>query len=489
MANRDRRRPARLLHRIPRPHRRRDARPPRVDPLPRHLRAVPRTRVMLMEGGLVPFVGLLWRLDAAWRGTRTEVPHCVRPPSEYVHDHVAWTTQPLEEPPDDRLLAPAIEGLQPSRTLCFSSDYPHWDFDDPVQTLRRLPAEYRDAVAHANAMRFFVSRRRFRRERCRGPDPARGRARRRGRVPPRRRRAPRRLVPRRRRPARARRPLPARGAPLCSSGRPVRGISLRGGAPTRGAEPALIRCPWHKWDFDIATGRCLVHPRLRVRRYRVTDRRRRDRHEPPTSRRRGGVADTPATCTWASRIISAGPSRSRRTADHDVVDRRRIELIEPGVSPAPIHYESRRLDVAATAALVARRERPSSGRRPRPSRRSPPALPAPVRWISLRRWPLDFPEDIEVQRRVPYEARADARDVHRQALAELAHARDWEVHLYDAKAVVDQAAGMLGDRADEVLQGPRATLGPPWTKDHRIALAATIVASGPTGSSPGRAPI
>ena len=41
------------------------------------------------------------------------------------------------------------------------------------------------------------------------------------------------------------------------------------------------------------------------------------------------------------------------TAEHEVVDRRRIVLVEPGVSPAPIHYESRRLDVAATAALVA----------------------------------------------------------------------------------------------------------------------------------------
>ena len=35
---------------------------------------------------------------------------------------------------------------------------------------------------------------------------------------------------------------------------------------------------------------------------------------------------------------------------------------------------------------------------------------------------------------------------------------------------------ILGDRADEVLFGPRATLGPPWAKDHRMALAATIVA-------------
>ena len=63
---------------------------------------------------------------------------------------------------------------------------------------------------------------------------------------------------------------PHRGAPLCSSGRSVRGIALRNGSPAQGAEPAIVRCPWHKWDFDIATGRCLVHPRLRVRRYRVT---------------------------------------------------------------------------------------------------------------------------------------------------------------------------------------------------------------------------
>ena len=34
------------------------------------------------------------------------------------------------------------------------------------------------------------------------------------------------------------------------------------------------------------------------------------------------------------------------SADHKVVDRRRIELVEPGVTPAPIHYESRRLDDA-----------------------------------------------------------------------------------------------------------------------------------------------
>jgi hypothetical protein len=42
--------------------------------------------------------------------------------------------------------------------------------------------------------------------------------------------------------------------------------------------------------------------------------------------------------------------------------------------------------------------------------------------------------------------------------------------------VLDQAVTRLAGRADDVLDGPRTTLGPPWTKDHRIALAAAILA-------------
>jgi len=162
------------------------------------------------------------------------------------------------------------------------------------------------------------------------------------------------------------------------------------------------------------------------------------------------------------------------SADHEVVDRRRIELVEPGITAAPIHYESKRLDVAATAALVAKVRASVVRATSAAFDELANALPAPIVSISLRTWPRDFPDDITVQRRTPYEARADAI-MYRQVLYELAHARRWEVRLYVAKDVEREAAALLGDRADEVLQGPRATLGPPWTKDHRIALAATIV--------------
>lgn len=173
------------------------------------------------------------------------------------------------------------------------------------------------------------------------------------------------------------------------------------------------------------------------------------------------------------------------TADHEVVDRRRVELIEPGLPSAPVHHdggphemhrtgppladgelerlvaEVRASVVRATAAALDELEE---------------ALPGPVRSMSLRAWPAGFPEDVAVQRQVPYESQADSV-MYRQVLAEQARARGWAVDLFDAKDVEREAAALLGDRANEVLHGPRKALGAPWSKDHRMALAATILAS------------
>ena len=168
---------------------------------------------------------------------------------------------------------------------------------------------------------------------------------------------------------------------------------------------------------------------------------------------------------WAVAVIAS--------SDHEVVNRRRIELVEPGVTPAPMHYDSPALDEAATAALVDG-VRASIARATTASFDELEAtVPEAIVSISLRTWPSDFPTDISVLRRAPYESRADAV-MYRTILAELARARGWDVHLYDAKSVIDQAVAALGDRADDVLYGPRARLGAPWTKDHRVALAATI---------------
>jgi hypothetical protein len=178
---------------------------------------------------------------------------------------------------------------------------------------------------------------------------------------------------------------------------------------------------------------------------------------------------------WAVAVTAA--------ADHDVVDRRRIELIEPGLPAAPIHHEGgphllhRRaepLDDTALAALVARVRASAVRATSTALDEITDALPEPIVSMSLRAWAADFPDDIAVQRLVPYESRADSV-MYRQVLAELARDRGWDVHLYNARDVEAEAVRALGQRADEVLHGPRARLGPPWSKDHRIALASTIV--------------
>lgn len=163
------------------------------------------------------------------------------------------------------------------------------------------------------------------------------------------------------------------------------------------------------------------------------------------------------------------------TSDHTVADRRRIELIESGVAVAPIHHEGKPLDDAAAAELVARVRASSLRAAAAGLDALAAALPEPITSMSLRAWPADFPADIVALRRIPYEARADSV-MYRQVLAELAHARGWDVHTFEAKDVEAQAAELLGERADAILLGPRETLGPPWTKDHRLALAATVVA-------------
>lgn len=162
-------------------------------------------------------------------------------------------------------------------------------------------------------------------------------------------------------------------------------------------------------------------------------------------------------------------------AGHDVVDRRRIELVEPGLSAAPIHYDRGRSDDDSVATLIEEVRASIVAMATMAFDEIETALAEPVTAVSLRQWPDDFPDDLATLRKSPYEARADAV-MYRQVLADVAADRGWSVHVYDAKTVLSVAADLLGDRADEVLQGPRARLGPPWAKDHRVALAATVVA-------------
>ena len=77
----------------------------------------------------------MWRLDHEWRQSPASLPRLKRKPSEYVRRNSRFTTQPVVEPHKPGALAKVLDMVYAHETLMFSSDYPHWDFDDPHRVL------------------------------------------------------------------------------------------------------------------------------------------------------------------------------------------------------------------------------------------------------------------------------------------------------------------------------------------------------------------
>ena len=117
----------------------------------------PDLRVCLIELGFTWVPALCWRMDKHWQRMRKEVPHLKRPPSEYVREHFWFATQPIEEPENPQHLTDIIDWLGWDR-LVFSTDYPHWDFDDPRYTFKiNLTERQRAKIFRENAKALYES--------------------------------------------------------------------------------------------------------------------------------------------------------------------------------------------------------------------------------------------------------------------------------------------------------------------------------------------
>ena len=101
---------------------------------------IPNLKVVLVEGGFAWLPALCWRLDKHWKRLREEVPHscgasrpntCARtsgsPPSRSRSRSVR------------RTCSRSLEWIGPERVM-FSTDYPHWDQDDPRYRLQGAAA-------------------------------------------------------------------------------------------------------------------------------------------------------------------------------------------------------------------------------------------------------------------------------------------------------------------------------------------------------------
>ncbi len=160
-------------------------------------------------------------------------------------------------------------------------------------------------------------------------------------------------------------------------------------------------------------------------------------------------------------------------ANGEVVDRRRIELIAPGLPALPHHHDAQKLPMADAVALVERVRRSAAAC----ARNALEALPANVAAITIRKRQT-LPPTIE-ERITNYRAQNVADWVmYRDVLAEAAEALGWSVSEYDAKTVFDEAAEALGvEDVSERLSEIGKALGPPWRRDHRLATAAAMVAA------------
>ena len=115
----------------------------------------PKLRAVFIEGGYAWLAPFLWRLDADWRGLRHQTPWVKRPPSEYVWEHVRFTSQPLEEPDRPADLLEVFKWNRAERTFMFASDYAHWDFDSPTDAFPRMPDELHRRIFYETARELY----------------------------------------------------------------------------------------------------------------------------------------------------------------------------------------------------------------------------------------------------------------------------------------------------------------------------------------------
>jgi predicted TIM-barrel fold metal-dependent hydrolase len=111
----------------------------------------PTLRIVFVEHAFSWILPLMWRMDAIYEA-RKKWMDIKRKPSEYVKEHIKFTTQPLDYPADKTELTRALEWMECDKILLFSSDYPHWTFDDPRWLVKHLPEHARENIMFRNGI-------------------------------------------------------------------------------------------------------------------------------------------------------------------------------------------------------------------------------------------------------------------------------------------------------------------------------------------------
>jgi hypothetical protein len=168
----------------------------------------------------------------------------------------------------------------------------------------------------------------------------------------------------------------------------------------------------------------------------------------------------------------------------EVVDRRRVELIEPGLPKQPYEHDTLAISPTEAERLVqeVRESAMHCSERALSRLRSSLGATREVVSIALRTAPLPrLPGTVaEVHASRPVTMRADAM-LYYDALCTSAASLGIHVAAFARGEERPQAAEAIvttAERLDRFLSGLRASLGPPWQQDHQTASARAIAALG-----------
>ena len=113
----------------------------------------PNLKLVLSGFGIVWLPSLMWAMDMEFVHARVRRPKRLnRLPSEYVADHVRFTTTLIEIPTDTSQLVALLSTIHADRLLVIGSNYPSSTHDD---ILHLLPEDWRPSVHSQNARELF----------------------------------------------------------------------------------------------------------------------------------------------------------------------------------------------------------------------------------------------------------------------------------------------------------------------------------------------
>lgn len=119
------------------------------------LEELPNLKFLLMEGGFIWIIHLLWRFDKDYKALHRLAPALKKLPSEYIYQHFKFGIQPIYEPSEADKLQKVIEAGDLHHNLVFGSDYPHWDADEPDFIRRFIPQEWEQGIFYDNAAAWY----------------------------------------------------------------------------------------------------------------------------------------------------------------------------------------------------------------------------------------------------------------------------------------------------------------------------------------------